>query len=346
MIGLVDIQGRHRRLAAQVEQAVLEVLRSGRHIGGPVVAEAERRLAATFRARHGIGCGSGTEALVLALRALDLGPGSRVAVPALSFFATVEAVLWVGAEPVFVDVLPDRPLLDAAAVPSDVDAAIAVHLFGHLAPIPDHVPVIDDACQALGWTHELPGDIAALSLYPTKNVGAAGDAGALFTNDDALADRLRKLGNHGLLGPHHHGALGTTSRLDPIQAAVVLVHLDDLPRRTARRHAIAAHYDAELGGLSPLLRAPGDVVHQYVVRHPDRDALAVSLREAGIGSAVYYPYPMDVQPTVSGRAPSLETSACPHAVAYCQQCLALPCHAELSDADVDHVIATAKAFCG
>ena len=346
MIGLVDIRGRHERLGRQVEEAVLAVLRSGRHIGGPVVAEAERRLAEAFQVRHGIGCGSGTEALLLALRALDLGPGSRVAVPALSFFATVEAVLWAGAEPVFVDVLPDRPLMDAAAVPSDVDGAIAVHLFGQKSPVPTHVPVIDDACQALGWTHELPGVISALSLYPTKNVGAAGDAGMLFTSDDALADRLRALGNHGLLGPHHHGSLGTTSRLDPIQAAVVLVHLDDLARRTARRAAIAARYDEELAALDPLPRQAGDVVHQYVVRHPDRDALAAVLGEAGVGSAVYYPYPMDVQPTVTGRPPALEDSACPNAVAYCRVCLALPCHAELTDADVDHVVATVRGFLG
>ncbi len=346
MIGLVDIRARHDRLADQVEEAVLEVLRGGRYIGGPVVAEAEAALGRAFRATHTIGCGSGTEALVLALKALDLGPGSRVAVPALSFFATVEAILWVGAEPVFVDVLPERPLLDASAVPTDVDACVAVHLFGHLAPVPTHVPVIDDACQALGWEHDLPGDLAALSLYPTKNVGVAGDAGAVFTQDPALAERVRGLGNHGLLGPHHHGSLGTTSRLDPLQAAVLLVHLRDLDRRVARRSAIAARYDHELAGLNPLLRARGDVVHQYVVRHPERDALAAVLHAAGIGSSVYYPWPMDVQPTITGRPPDLEASSCPNAVSYCRACLALPCHAELSDAQVDHVIVTAQGFLG
>lgn len=205
-IRLVDLAARHRQVAAQVEAGVLEVLRSGVWIGGPVVAQAEQALAAALELPHGVGVGSGTDALALGLEALGLGPGARVAVPALSFFATAESVRLCGATPVFVDVLPERPLLDPARVPADVDAVVLVHLFGMRCPAPTtRAAVVSDAAQCLGWGHGRPeGAFAALSLYPTKTLGAAGDAGLVATADPALAARVRSLGSHGLSAPHLH----------------------------------------------------------------------------------------------------------------------------------------------
>jgi len=341
---MADIAAHHRRVAADVERRVLEVLRSGWYIRGPVVAECEAALAALFQTRHGVGVGSGTEALVLGLQALGLRRGARVLVPALSFFATAEAVLTAGMEPVFGDVLPDRPQLDPERAPADVDAAILVHLFGAKSPdAPGDHPVISDAAQAAGWGHGRPsGELVALSLYPTKTLGAAGDAGALLTDDPDLADRARRLGVHGTAGAHLHervaGWPGTSSRLDAIQAAVVLAHLEDLPRRIARRRQIADAYDEALAHLEPLPREPGDALHHYLLRPRDRAAAQAKLSAAGVGSAVYYPYPMDVQPAVTGRAPRLEDSACPNAVAFCRRALAIPVHDELSDAQVEAVI--------
>lgn len=325
---MADPAARHARLAPVIEASVLEVLRSGRYIGGPLVARAEAAVATHFGLAHGVGVGSGTEALWLILKALGV---RRVAVPALSFFATAEAVVLAGAEPVFVDVLADRPLLDPAKVPADVDCVVAVHLFGMRCAVPSGLPVVSDAAQCAGWGHGRPdGVAAALSLYPSKTLGAAGDGGLVLTDDLELADRIRRLGTHGSSRRDEHAEVGTTSRLDAMHAAVVLAQMPHLEAAVSRRRAIADRYDAVCDHLS---RDAGDPVHQYVVFSDERDALAARLDAAGVDTAVYYPHPMDTQPAFGGW----RDSACPNAARYCARALSVPVHEDLADEDVERI---------
>ena len=338
---MADLAGRHARVAADAERRVLEVLRSGRYVGGPVVTEAERRLATVFGYAHGVGVNSGTDALIHALMAMGIGPGDRVGVPALTFFATAEAVIRVGATPVTVDVLPDRPLVDPDALPDTLTALIAVHLFGDTCALPPlDIPILDDVAQSAGAAPpSRAGRVGAASFYPTKTLGAAGDAGIVLADDPDVAARARALGSHGMPAPYVHnrvaGHIGGNSRLDALQAAVLLAHLDDLPARVARRRAIAAAYDAGLpADIVPLPRGPGHPVHHYVVRTPRRDAIQRALAAAEIETAVYYPRTVGAQPAMAGF-PAAPT---PNADRYCAEALALPVHEGLSDADVARVL--------
>jgi dTDP-4-amino-4,6-dideoxygalactose transaminase len=339
---MADLGARHARVAGAVEQAVLGVLRSGRYVGGPVVAAAERQLADLFGYAHAVGVNSGTDALIYALMAMGAGPGHRVAVPALTFFATAEAVIRVGAIPVVADVRPDMPLLDPSTLP-DCDLVIAVHLFGETCTLPGvNVPILDDAAQAAGAAPAArAGAVGAASFYPTKTLGAAGDAGVVLADDPEVADRARRLGSHGMPTPYLHervaGHIGANSRLDAIQAAVLLGHLPDLAQRVARRREIAAMYDAGLPGrVRPLPRGPGSPVHHYVVRTPDRDALQGALAAAGIETAIYYPRTVGDQPAMAGFA----ATPTPNADQFCRACLALPVHEGLTDDDVARVLHT------
>lgn len=329
---MVDLAARHARHAARVEAGVLQVLRSGRYMGGPELRAVERALAQTFGMADGVGVASGTDALILALHAVGVGPGMRVAVPALSFFATTEAILFVGATPVFVDLRSDRPLMDMERIPADVDAVVTVPLFGMGGPEPQvSVPVICDAAQAIGWGWGTPrAQACALSLYPTKTVGAAGDGGAVLSDDAAVLERVRRLGSHGMAGPHDHRSLGRNSRLDAVQAPGILAQLGTLCARIQRRQAIAARYEAALE--QPIPRDPKDAVHHFVLRHPRRDTLREHLAQGGVSSAVYYPKPMCDQPVVSGLGQS-----CAVAASWCADLLAIPCHADLSDSQVAHI---------
>jgi UDP-2-acetamido-2-deoxy-ribo-hexuluronate aminotransferase len=344
-IALVDLPSRHARTAETTERAVAEVMRSGHYIGGPVVERVEGALAALHGRAHAVGVASGTDALILGLLALGVTPGDQVLVPAVSFFATAGAVLSVGAVPVVVDVLRDRPLADWAAAPvgRQARAVIPVHLFGDRAPEPAlGLPVLDDAAQAIG--RSLPGGegrLAAMSFYPTKVLGAAGDGGAVLTDDAALADRVRALGHHG----HRpdggfarvEGATGRNSRLGAVQAAVLDAALPDLPARLARRRAIAATYDAEIGGGACVDTVPRDAespVSVFCVRHPHRDRLAEQLAAAGVQTRVYYPRPLSHEPALA----HLPRVATPNADRFCNEALALPCHVSMTDDDVARVV--------
>ncbi|RME20550.1 MAG: hypothetical protein D6798_20200 [Deltaproteobacteria bacterium] len=346
VVPMVDLAARHARVQEAVERGVVEVLRSGRYVGGPVVRELERAVARRMGRAHGAGTNSGTDALTLALKALGIGPGHQVVVPALTFFATVESVLHAGATPVIVDVLPDRPLMDPdaarAACGPRTAAIVPVHLFGDRAEAPDiGVAVVDDAAQAVGATPPCArGVLTATSFYPTKVLGAAGDAGMVVGDDEELVARVAALGSHGMSAPHRHhrvaGHVGGNSRLDAVQAAVLRAHLDDLDARIERRRAIAAAYEAAFGDLC-LPRDPGSPVSVFCLRHPRRDALQAALRAAGVASAVYYPSPVGTQP-VLGHDPAAAAAATPHAAAFCRELLAIPCHATMDDDDVRRVI--------
>jgi len=343
-LGLCDLRARHERVREDLERRVLEVLRSGRFIGGPVVDEAEQAVAGLLGRRLGVGVGSGTDALTLALASLGVGEGDEVIVPAVSFFATVESVLLCGARPVIVDVREDRPLLDpdavARAMGPKVKAVVPVHLFGDRAELAGcPVPVVADGAQVVG-ADPAPTDglLTAVSFYPTKVLGAAGDGGLVATDDPELALRVRRLGSHGMPANHVHervaGHIGRNSRLDAVQAAVLLAHLPRLAERLARRREIAARLDLALPGLA-LPRDPGSPVSVYVIQHPDRDALAQRLARRGIGSSVYYPTPMGTQAAVAGLA---RVEPAPHAERFCQRALALPCHEDLAEPDLDRLV--------
>lgn len=335
----------HAATAEAVEARVIEVLRSGRWVGGPVVAEAEAALATRAGVAHAVGLNSGTDALVLGLQALGLGPGDEVIVPAVSFFATASAVILAGARPVVVDVLPERPLLDPEAVrrawSPAVKAVVPVHLFGMrpppLGPLPGGAVVFDDAAQAAGARSPLgEGVAAALSFYPTKVLAAAGDGGAFLTDDPVLADRVRALGHHGGAGfPTVAGHLGRNSRLDAIQAAVLLGRLPDLDRRLARRRAVAQRLRDALGP-AVLVPESGRPVSVLAVYHPRAHAVQRALQLADIEPAVYYARPLGEVPSIRAHS---RVTACPHAARFCGATVALPCHAGLSDAEVDRIIA-------
>ena len=343
---MVDLCARHADVADAVEAAVAKVLRSGRHVGGPVVAELESELAARNGCVGAVGCNSGTDALRLALQAVGVGPGDEVIVPAVSFYATAEAVLQLGAVPRVVDVLEDRPLMDperaAAAMGSRTRAIVPVHLFGALAPDLDHLglPVVDDAAQAVvGTPSRCRGQLSAVSFYPTKVLGAAGDGGLVLGRDPELLERVRRAANHGQVGDDQFAAVGTfgvcgNSRLDPLQAAILMVHLQRLDSRIARRRAIAARYAVEFGDLA-VAHDPQGPVSVFAIRHPQRDALAEALRGRGVATRVYYRRPLSAQPLV----PDAPT---PRADRFCAEVLALPVHADLDDAQVDHILAAVR----
>jgi len=341
-IALVDLAARHRDAAADVEARVLGVLRSGRWIGGEEVAAAEREAATRFGRAGAVGVNSGTDALTLALQAAGVRPGDEVIVPALTFFATAGAVLALRAVPVVVDVRADAcidPAAAARAHTARTRAIIPVHLFGTRAEAPDlGVPVVDDAAQAVGG---LPprsvGLLSAVSTYPTKTWGTAGDGGFVLSDDPALLERVRRLANHGHDGLEFtapEGQPGRNSRLDAVQAAVLLGHAPLLDARVARRRALAARYDAGLPAvIRPLPRDAGSPVSQYVALVPDRDRVSAALADQGIETRVYYRRPLHREPALGVRADT------PVADDLAARVLALPVHEHLSDADVDRVLA-------
>ena len=348
-IAMIDLAARHAEVAQDVESRVLAVLRSGHWVGGPVVAEAEAALAARFGAAFAVGVNSGTDALALALQAADVGPGDEVVVPALSFQATAGAVLMLGAVPVVVDVTPEATLDPALALQAVTDrtrAIVPVHLFGNLAPaLHTDLVVIDDSAQAVGCSPPaLIGLAAAVSTYPTKLWGSAGDGGFVVTQHAHIADKVRRLGHHGYdarsnafqtVGSAH----ARNSRLDPIQAAVLLGHEPRLGPRIAHRQHLARLYDEGLCGIARALpRTAGSSVQQYCILHPERDRARVHLAEQGIGSRVYYDYTLDQTPGTVCR------TATPTADLLRSQLLALPCHLGVSELDVERVCDALRAL--
>jgi dTDP-4-amino-4,6-dideoxygalactose transaminase len=304
---------------------------------------------------HAVGVGNGTDALELALRTLGLGPGSRVATVSLTAVATVAAIELAGAEPVLLDIAPETFTLDLAAleaVAPTLQAVIPVHLYGHPVAMPalmalaerHGLKVIEDCAQAHGaaldgklagtWGH-----MAAYSFYPTKNLGAIGDGGAVATNDPALAERARMLREYGWKERYVSDVPGMNTRLDELQAAILRAKLPHLAAENERRRAIAKIYDGiEVGGSDLVLpRAAAGarhVFHQYVVRTPRRDELKAFLAERGIGTLVHYPQPVHVQPAYRGR---LAPEGLPRTERACQEVLSLPMFPQLTDEQAHQV---------
>jgi dTDP-4-amino-4,6-dideoxygalactose transaminase len=357
----------------EIDAAIARVLESGWYILGKETAAFEAAFAATVGCRHGIGVGSGTDALILALRALGIGPGRTVVTVSHTAVATVAAIDMVGATSLLIDIDPAHYVMDPQALaqvlaspPAGVPpiaAVIPVHLYGQpagLAAIADlarryGVRLIEDCAQSHGATFDgRPagsfGDVACFSFYPTKNLGAFGDGGMVTTSDDALAAELRAVREYGWRGRRYVSErTGMNTRLDELQAAILSVKLARLGEDNARRRAIAARYDSGLSGTaaSPPVRAPRaeHVFHQYVVRCPDREAIAASLRQAGIGSAVHYPVPVHLQSGYRERV-VIGPSGLAATEAAAREVLSLPMYPQLSaiDGAVDRVIAALPPF--
>jgi dTDP-3-amino-3,4,6-trideoxy-alpha-D-glucose transaminase len=349
-------------LLEELLEVVARVARTGGFTGGPEVEAFEAEFAAYCGTEHAVGLSSGTEALSLALRAMDIGPGDEVIVPTNSFIATAEAVSWAGATAKLVDVDPETHLLTAEAVAAAIGprtrCVIPVHLMGStvdLDPILDlardaGLRVIEDTCQAHGAYHRdrrvgTLGDVGCFSFYPTKNLGGWGDGGAIVTADEELAAQVKLLRSHGEKPRYHHRIVGTTARLDALQAALLRVKLRHLDARNEDRRRLGGALRAGLAGTSVELPAPAfagadHVYHLFIVRSAHRDALRAHLERHGVSSAVHYPFPIH---RTEAYGPLPEGSL-PVAERLSREILTLPLFPTMSDHDVARIVDAVQSF--
>jgi dTDP-4-amino-4,6-dideoxygalactose transaminase len=360
----LDLAAQYAAIGPEIRAAIDRVLASQQFILGREGAALETEIAQLCGVAHGVGLASGTDALILALRACGVQPGDEVLLPPFTFVATGSAVSAIGAKPVFADILPGTFNLDPAELERRVTprtrAIIVVHLYGLAADMDPilafararKLPVIEDAAQAIGASYKGKptgslGDAACLSFYPTKNLGAYGDAGMAVTNSESVAARMRTLRNHGQTGKYVSSEPGLNSRLDEIQAAILRVKLAHLAEWQRARQAHAAEYTKRLGGIhdviTPAIPAGHEhVFHQYTIRVPRRDALQQFLAERKIGSTVYYPVPLHLQPLYAslghkpGDFPESERTA--------QEALSLPLYPELRSEQIARVTAAIQEF--
>jgi dTDP-4-amino-4,6-dideoxygalactose transaminase len=351
--------------AADVKAAVDRVLASGWFVLGPEVEAFEAEFAAASRVPHAVGVGTGTDAITLILRGLDIGAGDEVITPPLSAAYSALAVMMAGARPVFADIDPERLTLDPraveAAVTSRTRALLPVHLYGQAADMRPleaiaarhHLALVEDAAQAQLATAEgrpvgTIGVAAATSFYPTKNLGAAGDGGAVLTRDPQLAARIKRLRNGGQVTRYRHDEFGVNSRLDELQAAILRARLRYLPAWTARRRAIAARYrEALSAGGAPGVRVPrefdsGHVYHLFPVLAGQRDRFQAHMTDQGIETLIHYPVPIPRQPALQSASPAM----CAVCDQVCAQVVSLPMYPALSDEAVEAVGRAAATFRG
>ncbi len=370
-VPLLDVGRQYQTLQADLAAAIAGVCQSGRFVLGPDCEQLEANLAAYCQAPHAVACTSGSDALLLALMACDVGPGDEVLLPSYTFFATASAPWRLGARPVFVDIDPVTynldPALIKAAITPKTKAIIPVHLYGQCADMGAITPiasrhglyVIEDACQAIGaeWHGRRAGGLGAIgcfSFYPTKNLGGFGDGGMLTATATGLAERLRLLRGHGMQPRYYHQLVGINSRLDSLQAAVLNVKLPYLDAWTAARQANAARYGELFAhyGLDRVLTLPTAVEgcrhvwNQYVVRVPDgrRDVLRTHLAERKIGTEIYYPVPLHLQQCF--RALDYGPGSLPESERAAESTLALPIFPELSAAEQRIVVGSIAEFFG
>lgn len=357
-IPLVDLKAQYASIRDDVTTAIQAVLADASFILGPALEEFERNFAGFCGAKHCVGVASGTDALHLALRAMQIGPGDEVIVPAFTFVATAIGVTLAGAVPVLVDVRADDGLLDAElierAITPRTKAILPVHLYGRCADMGSiraiasrhGLRVIEDACQAHGARDHSKsagslGDAAAFSFYPGKNLGAYGDGGAITTDDDDLADRLRLLRNWGSRKKYYHEEPGLNSRLDTLQAAVLNVKLARLVDWNVQRRRHAAAYDRALHDRGDIQR-PVDrdgtecVYHLYVVRVADRDVRLRRLQENGVQAGIHYPFPIH---RLNAYRELATARSFPHSEAWAAECLSLPLYPELTEAQIAYTVA-------
>jgi dTDP-4-amino-4,6-dideoxygalactose transaminase len=360
-VPLLDLSAQNGPLREEILSAIARVVDSQRFIGGPEVEGFERELAAAIGANHAVGVSSGTDALLVAMMALGIGPGDEVITPAFSFFATAGCVSRLGATPRLVDIDPVTFNVNVAAVERAITARtraiIPVHLFGlcsDMDPLIDiarrrQIAVIEDAAQAIGSRYGgrragAIGTFGCFSFFPSKNLGAFGDAGLVTTNDAALAERVRMLRNHGAEPKYFHKYIGGNFRLDALQAAVLRVKAPHLAGWTEFRRRNAARYDAMFRAvrLDDVLTLPYEpanryhIFNQYVIRAPKRDALKAHLDRAGIGTEIYYPVPFHLQECFASLG--YRAGDFPEAEAAAREVLALPIYGELTEVQQQHVV--------
>ena len=368
---MVDLKGQYLHIAEEVNQAIQSVIDDTAFINGPAVKEFAAALADYTGARYVIPCGNGTDALQLAMMALNLQPGDEVIVPSFTYVATVEVIALLGLKPIFVDSRPDNFNLDVQAIrpliTEKTKAIVPVHLFGQCAdmdPLMDlaeefNLYVIEDTAQALGAEYMgkdgsrkkagTIGTIGTTSFFPSKNLGCYGDGGAIFTNDEALATTLRAMANHGQFKKYHHDLIGVNSRLDTMQAAILNVKLKHLDSYAESRRKAAAFYDGELKGVDGIEIPKREtnsthVFHQYTlkVKGNKRDSLKDFLNERGVPSMIYYPVPLHLQKAY--KAYGYKVGDYPIAESLSDEVLSLPMHTELEEEQLRYITAQIKSF--
>jgi dTDP-4-amino-4,6-dideoxygalactose transaminase len=368
-IPILDLNRQYEAIGEEINAAVLSLLSSHQYILGPEVKELEREVATYCGSPYAVGCASGSDALLLALMALGVGDGDEVITTPFSFFATAGSIARLGAKPVFVDIDPASFNIDADRIESAITPAtkaiLPVHLFGQCADMTvinalaerNNIPVIEDAAQAIGA--ELDGHragtlglIAAFSFYPTKNLGGGGDGGMLTTADETISRKLAALRSHGASKKYFHDLLGINSRLDSIQAAILRVKLRYLDGWSEARRANAAAYRTKFGQTGLIeggfvnlpVETEGNlhVYNQFVIRADRRDDLRDFLSERGVGTEIYYPLSLHLQPCF--RSFGYKTGQFPISEIASKQCLALPVYPELTGIEMDYVVETIAAF--
>ena len=363
MINLVNLTEQYHSIQPEIDKAISEVLESGHFILGPTVSEFEKAVAKYLGVEYAIGVASGTDAIVLSLRAVGIGPGDEVIVPAYTFFATAGAVLLVGAKPVFVDINPATYAINTDLIEEKISpktrAIIPVHLYGHPAEMEEilligqkhGLKIIEDNAQAFGSMYKGQktgsiGDVGCLSFFPTKNLGAFGDAGMVVTNDPQIADQVKRLRTHGWQKKYFSEEVGYNSRLDAIQAAILNVKLPYVDEWNNKRREIAEFYNqkiALLGLQTPIEESWGKhVYHLYIIRCQQRDKLQAYLKENSIASEVYYPLP----PHLAAPCQKLgyKKGDYPEAEKASQETLALPMYPELLPDQYIQVIESLQNF--
>jgi dTDP-4-amino-4,6-dideoxygalactose transaminase len=367
-VPLLDLKAQHETIKHEVTALVNAVIEEQAFILGPIVGKLECAVAGLSKTSFAVGCANGTDAILIAMRALDVGRDDEVVTTPFTFFATAGTIHNVGARPVFADIDPLTFNLDpaaaGAAVTSRTKAVIPVDLFGQMAAIEavraqvGSLPIIEDAAQSIGARRVIDGatvmageaaTIGTFSFFPSKNLGGYGDGGMIVTQDDALATRMMKLRMHGSLKTYYHEMVGYNSRLDALQAAVLMAKLPHLEAWSAARRANAAYYDHAFADLADIVTpyvdpANTSIYNQYTIRAQRRDALQAYLKERGIGCAIYYPLPLHLQPCFAylgyreGQFPESERAS--------QEVLSLPVFPELTSTQRDIVVDEVRAFYG
>jgi dTDP-4-amino-4,6-dideoxygalactose transaminase len=360
-VGLMDIKGQYAELQGRIEKAVLEVLRSGRVILGPNVKAFEDEASAYMGTTGSVGVANGTDGLTIALRALGVGHGDEVITVPFTFYATAEAIAQAGAKPVFVDILPHTLNMDPAAIKAAITpktkAIMPVDLFGLPADIDGiktvaeahGLPVVEDACQAWGATYHghragSLGDMGVFSFFPTKNLGGYGDGGLVTGHSEVLVQRARELRFHGSKDKKTFTDIGFNSRLDEVQAAILRIELQVIDEWNGRRALVAEWYDEYLPDEIMRPTVPDSVTHVYhlyVLRHPQRDAIAAACRERKVDCAAYYTTPLQLQPVFADQGHKLGDFPCTDEAA--AQNLAVPMHPNLTEEQVKEVAAAVAA---
>jgi dTDP-4-amino-4,6-dideoxygalactose transaminase len=367
-VPLLDLRAQHACIREAVLAAMMPVVDDQAFILGRPVAELEAEVAALSRTKYAVGCANGTDALLIAMRALDIGRGDEVITTPFTFFATAGTIHNVGATPVFVDIDPKsyniRPDLAAAAVTSRTKAVIPVDLFGQLARVEEirrlmpHIPLIEDAAQSIGARRSIDGEwrmagevatIGTFSFFPSKNLGGYGDGGMMVTQDEALYKRLMRLRTHGSVQTYLHEEVGYNSRLDALQAAILKAKLPFLAKWSAARRENAAYYNAAFADVPEIVTpfvepANESIFNQYTIRVPRRDDLRAHLSAKGIGHSVYYPLPLHLQPCFAYLG--YKSGACPESERAANEVLSLPVFPELTRAQIDEVVTAVRGFFG